>query len=222
MSNEANETEKQLRDAQDALSVMIRDTYNRMATTYESHLMDDCQYTLPAKVAKLMGPMAQGRKDFLELAVGPGNIGKAIADEGIDIRITAGDFAIDMLKVIECPLYTGRVLMEATHPFPFKDNSFDGAFFILLMEHVTDPLLVFRELFPVIKPGGLVLFTFMISESDNVEMLEHDSTLIAHPRDLVMNELASAGFSLLKEFPLDAYIHDGKWRKHNLTLAIKG
>ncbi len=216
-----SESEKQIQEAQSHLGTIIRDLYNQMATTYEDHLRDDCQYTLPATVAKLLAPIAKTHTNFLELAVGPGNIGKAIAEAGIDLRLTGADFSENMLRMIDCPLYHSRIQLDATHPMPFEDNTFDGALFILLMEHITDPLLVFQQVYPVIRRGGLLLFTFMPSQSENVEMLEHESTLISHPREMVHRELASAGFTLLKEYPLDTYIHGDEWRVHNLILALK-
>lgn len=40
---------------------------------------------------------------------------------------------------------------------PFRDNTFDAAFNVVTLEHVTDPAQVVRELFRCLKPGGRLL-----------------------------------------------------------------
>ena len=42
---------------------------------------------------------------------------------------------------------------------PFPDNTFDGALCECLLEHVTEPALVIREMLRVLKPGGEVFIT---------------------------------------------------------------
>ena len=63
-----------------------------------------------------------------------------------------------MVNIDMYPYKEVDVVGDAT-ALPFLDNSFDGALCEYLLEHVTKPDLVMREILRVLKPGGEVFIT---------------------------------------------------------------
>ncbi|TSC80451.1 MAG: type 11 methyltransferase [Candidatus Peregrinibacteria bacterium Gr01-1014_25] len=55
--------------------------------------------------------------------------------------------------------YSGVDVVADATALPFPDNTFDGALCECLLEHVTRPELVVREILRVLKPGGRVYIT---------------------------------------------------------------
>lgn len=47
-------------------------------------------------------------------------------------------------------------LLDLAGPLPFGDNSFDGAILKDILEHVPDPVMTVRDVYRVLKPGGIV------------------------------------------------------------------
>jgi SAM-dependent methyltransferase len=50
-----------------------------------------------------------------------------------------------------------RALQIDSEPFPFGDNTFDGATCIEVFEHLMDPLFAAKEIFRVLKPGAVLV-----------------------------------------------------------------
>jgi len=46
---------------------------------------------------------------------------------------------------------------DLSEPFPFPDNTFDGGVCIEVLEHLYDPKFCVKEIFRVLKPGGLLV-----------------------------------------------------------------
>jgi glycosyltransferase involved in cell wall biosynthesis/SAM-dependent methyltransferase len=46
---------------------------------------------------------------------------------------------------------------DLSRPFPYSDNSFDGAVCIEVLEHLYDPKFAVMEMYRVLKPGGLLI-----------------------------------------------------------------
>lgn len=56
---------------------------------------------------------------------------------------------------------TGKYVQSSLYNIPFKDNVFDLILFLDAIEHLTDPLLVLKELARVLKPKANILICTM-------------------------------------------------------------
>jgi len=81
-------------------------------------------------------------------AVSPGEVvGVDIAEEPLQVgHAAAADRALTNVRFEQADLLR----------LPFEDDSFDAAYLTHVLEHVQDPTAVLRELYRVVKPGGMV------------------------------------------------------------------
>ncbi|MBX3705069.1 MAG: class I SAM-dependent methyltransferase [Pseudomonadales bacterium] len=99
--------------------------------------------------------LARVRPDSVVLDVGAGaGIVAAMNFRGRVARICGID--LDPRVVVNSNLDEGRVADASDIPYP--DASFDLVFADNVMEHLEDPVGVFREIRRVLKPAGLLLF----------------------------------------------------------------
>jgi len=92
-------------------------------------------------------------KIALDLGAGAGIV-EAMNFRGVAGRVCGVD--LDPRVVTNPMLDEGRVNDAAGIPYP--DQTFDVVFSDNVMEHLADPLSVFREVNRVLKPGGVFLF----------------------------------------------------------------
>ncbi len=146
----------------------------------------------------------QPNDQVLELGFGPG-----IAIQALSGRVTTGQIAgIDlsrtMLRVAAkrnaAAVRRGRVALhhgDAAH-LPFEENTFDKAFGIHTIYFWRQPIAVLREVWRVLKPGGMIALTVLPKDKWNA----HDpSATIGTPDctpyggDEILRLLKDAGFS---------------------------
>jgi SAM-dependent methyltransferase len=60
-------------------------------------------------------------------------------------------------KVLTNPYLDEAVTLEIGRPLPFADNQFDMVFSAYVLEHVSEPELVSKELLRITKPGGWIV-----------------------------------------------------------------
>lgn len=100
---------------------------------------------------------------FLDLGTGPAQIPTFLAQRCPKIRITGIDLSVNMLKlgeqyVAEAGL-ADRIALECVDAknLPYPDQSFDGVISNSIIHHLPDPMVAFREISRVIRPGSLIL-----------------------------------------------------------------
>jgi ubiquinone/menaquinone biosynthesis C-methylase UbiE len=100
---------------------------------------------------------------FLDLGTGPAQIPILLAQRRSQIRITAIDLSMHMLKlgekhVAEAGL-TNRISLAYIDAknLPYAAESFDGVISNSIIHHLTDPMPVLRGISCVIRAGGLIL-----------------------------------------------------------------
>ncbi|MCR5977520.1 methyltransferase domain-containing protein [Gordonia jinghuaiqii] len=109
-----------------------------------------------------------GERSVLDVACGPGNYTRRIAD-GLtgDGRCVGLDFSAPMLTraVRSNNVDRAAFIRGDAHAIPFGDNTFDAVTCLAALYLIPDPLPVVDELVRVAKPGGeIVVFTSVATE----------------------------------------------------------
>lgn len=101
-------------------------------------------------------------KLILDVGCGNGTFMAAFARasaevSGLEVNQTLVDIAKDTLKDEDV---RGEVFFYDGITFPFPNNSFDYAFSVSTLEHVSDPRRILSEIHRVLKPGGKLYLAF--------------------------------------------------------------
>lgn len=90
---------------------------------------------------------------LLDIGGGTGRVASVIHDM-VDEVILA-DVSFGMLS--HAPLTTFRPVCGGSETLPFADNSFERIIMVDALHHVADQALTAREMFRVLKPGGVLV-----------------------------------------------------------------
>lgn len=113
-----------------------------------------------AAVALDKAALSQGAK-ILDVAAGPGTLSLLAAKRGF--HVTAVDFAPSMISELEFTARKENLQLDAQvadgMALPFANESFDATFSMFGLMFFPDRLLGFRELFRILKPGGVAVIS---------------------------------------------------------------
>ena len=93
------------------------------------------------------------RGPALDLGAGQGRISRALAERGFDV--TAADVNEDQFRAREVPFFK----LDLNRPLPFPAQSYDLVMAVEILEHLEAPRSFAREIYRVLKPGGLAVVT---------------------------------------------------------------
>lgn len=135
------------------------------------HQINDCRAPSALPINWEIHPSISCKKD----AVSSHMYGKVVQDflstipkNGFVLDAGAGFRKIPYDNVINMEIYDypSTDILAIGQSLPFKDNCFDGALSLAVLEHVDDPFLCAKELIRVVKPGGriLVIVPFLQAE----------------------------------------------------------
>jgi predicted TPR repeat methyltransferase len=179
----------------------------RLAAFYERHMLGECQYQAPLRIAELIERLARPGTRWLELGAGTGLVGKALAARGVKLELVAVDSSSAMLDRLDSAAYVARVRADCRVRLPLDDRSFDGAVACGLLEHIEAPRSLWGELSRLLRPRSPLVFTFPPTDAPGAEARQRDDALVAHDPASVRRELEAAGFTWLFAFELPAYLN---------------
>ncbi len=136
--------------------------YDSGAHRYADHSRDRAQ------LARLRGPliaMLPPQPLVLDLGSGPGHDGALLAESGA--TVVALDPALGLLR--EARMHASiaaRLVCGDARQLPFSDSTFDGIWSCASLLHVphAEVSMALREVFRVLKPGGVAFFSLSEGE----------------------------------------------------------
>jgi ubiquinone/menaquinone biosynthesis C-methylase UbiE len=125
--------------------------------------------------AALSSTPAKGAKTVADLGSGATFFPFAVARLGFDVRAIDTDEAAEQAlqrAIGTMPAQPGtiRFLRSDIAALPLDDGSLDHAYCISVLEHLPEPWEAIREVRRVLKPGGLFVLTFDVSERSNHDL----------------------------------------------------
>ncbi|MFH1367771.1 MAG: methyltransferase domain-containing protein [Elusimicrobiota bacterium] len=127
---------------------------------YDSNYYADWENTQKARRTALwkerlrgLIPYVRGKK-LLDIGAGTGLFMSTAKNEGFEVHGT--EISVDACKLAEnaygIKIFNGDLLKAG-----FEDNSFDVITIWHVLEHLTDPMATIREVYRILKPGGIFL-----------------------------------------------------------------
>jgi ubiquinone/menaquinone biosynthesis C-methylase UbiE len=173
----------------------VKREFARQADSFASSAaITDEQLTL--RLVDALGSAAAGA--VLDVASGPGIVTAALGRRAR--KAIAFDLTPEMLekarqRCARAGLTNVEFRQGSAADLPFADDAFDGVVTRLAIHHFSEPDLVFKEMFRVLRPGGRLVVADVVSSEDAdeaalqnaIEMLRDPS----HVRMLSMSELVS-------------------------------
>jgi SAM-dependent methyltransferase len=89
----------------------------------------------------------------LDLGAGQGAISQALRDRGFEVTATDVNTSQFRASGVTC------LKTDLNRPLPFSEGSFDLVMAVEILEHLESPRGLLREIFRVLRPGGLAVVT---------------------------------------------------------------
>lgn len=199
-------------------SRLSHEQYASWAVKYDDELTK-LQYATPARVAALLVEHCLPGSRLLELGAGTGFVGAALEALDSPLRLVATDLSPQMLELLASPVYTEKLVLDASQPLPFPPGSFDGVICAGLLEYIIEPGMVLANVRAVLRPGGKLLLTYAPAEYRAVEQLATDMILVSHHPEAIAWHLAAHGLSPIYQEVVPAYWNRGVQIIHHLVVA---
>lgn len=136
----------------------IKDFYNRHAGKYHQFIKKEAFYNIYLEVPATLSMLGEVKgKRVLDLGCGSGINTQTLRKSGADV--SGIDFSREMIETArkEFPDIDFRV--GSALELPYRDNEFDIVVAFLVMEHIKELSKAFAEVFRVLKPGGVFVFS---------------------------------------------------------------
>lgn len=146
---------------------------------------------------------------FADLGCGSGVFSSVLDQRGFDV--TGVDISPGMIELAKSRYPKVKFVVGDVEALPFPDASLDGVLMSGLLHHLPDPSLCIREVFRVLKPGGV--FTafdpnrknpFMYLYRDRTSPFYSPKGVTENERPVLAGELANrfqrAGFEVKSDF----------------------
>jgi len=189
----------------------IEDLYDTIAKEYADAFSDEHkQKPKDQAILRRFSIEIGDKKPIWDFACGPGQTTKYLKDLGIVISgLDLSEKILEQAKTIhpEIHFQKGNILA-----LDFDDNSIGGVVAFYAIVHFTEDQVetAFREVFRVLQPGGLFLFTYHIGE-DTIRIKEFlgkniDIDFMFFNTNFIYNCLTKIGFDKIEIIERDPYI----------------
>ena len=138
----------------------VRRAFDRVAAGYETRAV--LQRTVEAHCLARLDLVRLTPRSILDLGCGPGVAGRALLKRYRGAQLTGVDFAPAMLRVARGRrrwFSAQRFVCADAQALPLAADSVDLAFSNLTVQWCNDPAAVLAEVWRVLRPGGLFMFT---------------------------------------------------------------
>ena len=211
----------------DVVTRYEKDTWSRCADSYADtfHMLTSEALPLLVQAAAI-----RGGERVLDLGCGPGDGSATLAEIGASI--TGVDFSRQMIDVARRRHPKIAFHDANAEALPFEDKTFDAVVANCVVHHLARPIVVFKEVSRVLKPGGRFAFVVWgaleeqtgfgvffaaVQTHHNAEALPHGPLFGVTDRSLYEAMLGEAGF---KEVRLGR--HEVFWRTTTLEPLLRG
>ncbi len=135
----------------------VQDMFTRIAGRYDlmNRLMTAGQDVRWRKHVIALADLKAGAR-LLDIGAGTGDLAREALRQEPQVRVTAADFTLEMMRVGQQAGPLPFSAADALH-LPFKDNSFDAVVSGFLMRNVTDLGRTLQEQFRILKHGGRIV-----------------------------------------------------------------
>ena len=183
------------------ISKLVEQGYNKIAEDYYTHRNLNKFNTELEKFVVLLSDDAH----VLDVGCGAGiPTAKFLVNKGI--KVTGIDLSDTMLHLARKNVPTAEFIKNDMNELEFKENTFDGVVSVFALFHVPkeNHFDIFKKIFEILKPEGILLINTGISES------EGKSRFFGVPMfwsnfspNITLNLVKKAGFSILSEAILE-------------------
>jgi ubiquinone/menaquinone biosynthesis C-methylase UbiE len=174
----------------------IADEFTRQAQTFEVWA-ENVDGDVAARFGSALGNAAPGR--LLDVACGPGVVTAALAPKAASVvAFDATGKMIEKAKArcVQAGLRNVAFEIGDAEKLPFADAEFDGAVTRAALHHFADPQRAIKEMFRVLRPGGVMVIADVISSESSRESELHNAIERlrdpSHVRMLPASELEAA------------------------------
>lgn len=157
---------------------LVEQYNNKLALVYDEATGGEFAWLAPAKLEQNIKPHIKTKKNVLDLGVGTGQtsaifIKKGLSVTGIDISQTMLDIAGSKLKfkkLIKHDLEKGLSEIKL-------QEKFDIVVAVGVFEFISDLKKILSEIKKLLKPNGVIAFTYEVFEKDNPHGIKKVSML---------------------------------------------
>lgn len=138
----------------------VRRAFDRAAAGYETGAV--LQRTVESHALARLDLVRVAPQTIIDLGCGPGVAGRALLKRYRGAQVIGIDFAPAMLRAARrgrCWFAAQRFVCADAQVLPLAPGSADLVFSNLTLQWCADPAAVFAEVWRVLRPGGLFLFT---------------------------------------------------------------
>lgn len=170
----------------------IKEIYKKFSLTYESDVKGEMRYTAYVKVPQfILKHLNSETARILDLGCGTGLSSSLFFKAGY--QVTGVDGSSAMIKHARKLPFQKLVCQDLGKPLRVKDESFDAAVMVGVMEYISNPAAVLKQVRRKLKPGGIFGLTF----SKKSNWCEQSGLKSYYKKDLEPM-IREAGFSIIE------------------------